>query len=100
MRSSFVKLLRKGSRAWISVIFVMMAVLLAAVTSALMRLSFGVVVGGLLELAVPFHSAPGVEEFHTNPEFHVNVCGMGPELAGNAVGLAMVFLGEDSGLRR
>jgi len=30
-----------------------------------------------LVLAEPFHSAPGVEEFHTNPEFHVNGSGMG-----------------------
>ena len=34
-----------------------------------------------LELAVPFHSAPGVEEFHTTPEFHVNGSGMGPDFA-------------------
>jgi hypothetical protein len=49
------------------------------------------VLGGLLVLAEPFHSAPGVEEFHTKPEFHVNGCGMGPEFAGNALALAMVF---------
>jgi hypothetical protein len=44
-----------------------------------------------LVLAVPFHSAPGVEEFHTKPEFHVNGSGMGPDCAGNALALAMVF---------
>jgi hypothetical protein len=27
-------------------------------------------------LADPFHSAPGVEEFHVRPEFHVNGVGM------------------------
>ncbi len=44
-----------------------------------------------LVLAVPFHSAPGVEEFHTTPEFHVNGSGMGPDCAGNVTILAMVF---------
>jgi hypothetical protein len=49
-----------------------------------------------LVLAVPFHSAPGVEEFHTTPEFHVNGSGMGPDHAGNPVGLAMVIFGGRS----
>ena len=53
----------------------------------------GLALAGLLVLAVPFHSAPGVEEFHTTPEFHVNGSGMGPEFAGNALALAMVFFG-------
>lgn len=57
------------------------------------------VFGGLLGLAVPFHSAPGVEEFHTKPEFHVNGSGMGGEFARNALGLAMFFSREDH-LRR
>jgi hypothetical protein len=52
-----------------------------------------------LVLAEPFHSAPGVEEFHTTPEFHVNGSGMGTDFAGNALGLAMVFSREDN-LRR
>jgi site-specific DNA-methyltransferase (adenine-specific)/adenine-specific DNA-methyltransferase len=41
----------------------------------------------------------GVEEFHTNPEFHVNGAGMGSEFAGKALGLAMFFSREDH-LRR
>jgi hypothetical protein len=44
-----------------------------------------------LELAVPFHSAPGEEEFHTTPEFHVNGSGMGPDFAGTGTILARVF---------
>jgi hypothetical protein len=67
--------------------------------SALMRWSFGMVLGGLLGLAVPFHSAPGVEEFHTKAEFHVNGSGMAPDFAGNALALAMFFSREDN-LRR
>lgn len=46
-----------------------------------------------LVLAVPFHSAPGVEEFHTTPEFHVNGSGMGMDFAGTGAVLAMVFFG-------
>jgi hypothetical protein len=59
-----------------------------------MPLSFGMVLGGLLGLAVPFHTAPGVDEFHTKPEFHVNDSGMGSEFAGNALTLAMFFSRE------
>jgi hypothetical protein len=59
-----------------------------------MPLSFGRVLGGLLGLPVPFHSAPGVYEFHTKSEFHVNGSGMGPEFAGNALTLAMFFSRE------
>jgi hypothetical protein len=43
---------------------------------------------GLLELALPFLSAPGVEEFHTTPEFHVNGSGMGLEFSGTGAVLA------------
>jgi hypothetical protein len=59
-----------------------------------MRLSLGIVFGGLFEVAEPFHSPPGVEEFHTNPEFHVIDCGMGPDVAWSPPFLAMVFSGE------
>ena len=46
-----------------------------------------------LVLAVPFHSAPGVEEFHTTPEFHVNGSGMGMDCAGDFAILPKFFFG-------
>jgi hypothetical protein len=64
-----------------------------------MRLSFGMVLGGLLGLALPFRNDPGVDEFHTKPEFHVNSPGMGPDFAGNTLNLAMLSSREDH-LRR
>jgi hypothetical protein len=54
------------------------------------------VLGGLLGLAVPFHRAPGVEEFHTKPEFHVNGSGMGPDFARKAPIFARIIFGRTS----
>jgi hypothetical protein len=51
--------------------------LLAAVTSALIRLSLGMEFE--VEATKPFHTAPDVE-FHVRPEFQVSGCGMGGTL--------------------
>lgn len=52
----------------------------------------GLALAGLLELAETFHSAPPrLRLSHANPEPYDNDCGMGPEFAGNALALAMVF---------
>jgi hypothetical protein len=52
-----------------------------------------------LKLAVPFHSAPGVEEFHTTPEFHVNGSGMGMDFARPTPVLATVIFEQYERLR-
>ena len=46
---------------------------------------------GAVELAQPSQTIPGVRSSHANPESYDNGCGMGPEFAGTALGLAMVF---------
>lgn len=64
-----------------------------------MRLSEAIGRLGLVVVAKPSQTNPGVRSSHANPESYDNGCGMGPEFAGNALALAMLFSREDR-LRR
>ncbi len=68
-----------------------MAAFCAAVMSSEMRLSEAIGRFGWVGVTKPSQTIPGVRSSHANPESYDNDCGMGPEFAGKALGLAMFF---------